>query len=157
MYPQDFIERFHSKIDKRGEDECWNWTASLAGKGYGQIKAPIGYGRVNLYAHRVAFMLTRGAVPDGLEVCHHCDNPKCCNPKHLFAGTRSANAQDMSMKMRSTWGTRSGTAKLSEDGVRKVRELLAAGMPQKRIGEIVGVSQIQVSRIKTGKRWNKLA
>lgn len=155
MYPTSFVDRFWKKVDRKSEDECWNWIASCAGKGYGQIKPPLGFGRRNFYAHRISFTLAFGGVPDGLEVCHRCDNPKCCNPKHLFAGTRAINAQDMSIKMRSTWGVRSGTAKLTEQQVREIRALIDQ-VPQTEIASRFGVSQIQISRIKTGKRWNKL-
>ena len=156
MYPESFTERFWKKIEKRNDDECWVWTASCAGKGYGQIKPPVGYGRRNLYAHRVSYLLCVGPIPDGLEVCHHCDNPKCCNPKHLFAGTRAANAKDMSNKMRSTWGVRSGTCKLTEFDVRKIREMLVQNVPQQKIAKSFNISQIQVSRIKCGKQWTNL-
>lgn len=156
MYPQSFVDRFWIKVDRKSDSECWNWNASLAGKGYGQVKPPKGFGRRNFYAHRVAFTLTYGGIPDGLEICHACDNPKCCNPKHLFAGTRAANATDMAMKMRSTWGERSGTAKLKSQDVIEIRGLLSEGLPQQAIAKQFGISQIQVSRIHTGKRWKKL-
>ena len=156
MYPQSFIDRFWKKVKKGNEDECWEWTASTAGKGYGQIKPPTGYGCVNLYAHRVAYLLLVGAIPDGLEVCHHCDNPRCCNTKHLFAGTRAANATDMAIKMRSTWGERSGTAKLTEEQIREIRRDLADGVAQTVIAEYYGISQIQVSRINRGLQWKNV-
>lgn len=155
MYPQSFVDRFWQKIAKGKDDECWNWTASCAGKGYGQIKPPKGFGRRNHYAHRVAFTLTHGGIPDGLEICHRCDNPKCCNPRHLFAGTRADNAADMAEKMRSTWGERSGTCKLTTEQVEELRDELSAGTPQRVIADYFGISQAQVSRIARGEQWNK--
>lgn len=156
MYPHNFVERFWQKVARGKDDECWNWTASCAGKGYGQIKPPKGFGRRNLYAHRVAFTLTHGGVPDGLEICHRCDNPKCCNPRHLFAGTRADNAADMAEKMRSTWGERSGTCKVTAEQVGEIHDLIADGITQYEIARRFGISQAQVSRIHRHEQWCKL-
>jgi hypothetical protein len=94
-------ERFWSKVDKSGE--CWLWTGALASSGYGAIRVR---SYVTEYAHRVALKLSGVEVPDGLFVCHHCDNPSCVNPAHLFVGTAKDNAQDMSRKGR---GRKGGT------------------------------------------------
>lgn len=79
----------------RHEDLCWNWRGSTA-KGYGQIKAE---GRV-MRAHRLAFELVKGEVPEGLFVLHSCDNPLCCNPKHLRVGTHQDNMDDKTARGR---------------------------------------------------------
>jgi hypothetical protein len=94
-------ERFWSKIDKKGENDCWLWTAGRDGVGYGQFK-PRSYVRVG--AHRFAYELTHGEIPSGLFVCHTCDNRLCCNPKHLFLGAAKDNQQDMARKGRGTKG-----------------------------------------------------
>lgn len=80
----------------RGPDECWPWTGAVTGKGYGKIS--LAYRHRN--AHRVAFELWHGPIPDGLLVCHRCDNRPCCNPAHLFVGTAKDNAEDMMAKGR---------------------------------------------------------
>lgn len=90
------IERFWSKVEIRGENECWIWQATTNQSGYGRI-------RVNgtlFQAHRIAYVIRNGSIDDALFCCHTCDNPPCCNPSHLFLGTASDNMQDMSRKGR---------------------------------------------------------
>jgi hypothetical protein len=82
----------------RTDSGCLEWTGATL-KGYGQI----GDGQRVLYAHRVAYELAKGSVPDGLLVCHHCDNPPCCEPTHLFVGTVQDNTDDMIAKGRAAW------------------------------------------------------
>lgn len=91
------LSRFWSKIDVKGANECWPWKNSLRGSlGYGQFRI----GDKICDAHRVALELKDGPLKKGRYVCHSCDSPKCCNPRHLFAGTQKNNMDDMTEKGR---------------------------------------------------------
>lgn len=91
-------ERFDEKVEIAKAGECWTWTASVDGKGYGQF-CHAG-GKSTMRAHRFAYERAFGPVPDGLLVCHTCDNRRCVNPAHLFVGSHSDNMKDMRRKGR---------------------------------------------------------
>jgi len=98
--------------------------------------------------------LTHGAIADGLRVCHRCDNPRCCNPNHLFLGTQKENVHDCIQK-----GRRNafGIQKLTEANVLAIRALWAEGrLTQKQIGHRFNVARNTVSAIVTGKAWQHL-
>lgn len=101
-------EKFWTKVDRREPNDCWPWIGSKTERGYGTMN--IGY-KANktqrkIGAHRLAWVLTNGPVPDGTYICHRCDNPPCCNPAHLFVGSQKDNMRDASAKNRIVAGGR---------------------------------------------------
>lgn len=115
--------RFWSKVDRRGADECWPWLAAVRRKdeGYGAFYVD---GR-HRPAPRVAWTLTHGPIAPGLVVCHRCDNPRCCNPAHLFLGTPQDNDADRVAKGRQARGSRNAASRLREWDVWFIRRMRA--------------------------------
>lgn len=125
---KDIGKRFWSKVAKRGPDECWLWTASFGSTGYGQFEID---GKPRK-AHRVAYMLIHGDIPSSVKVRHSCDNPPCCNPAHLIAGTQADNVKDMVERGRDYRGVPKigeshGMSKLNDELVIQIRALGAQG------------------------------
>lgn len=151
------IARFWRKVDMSGgPDACWPWVKSCVPSGYGQFM--IVPGRV-MRSHRIAWALDRGRSPGKRVVRHRCDNPPCCNPKHLLAGTQAQNARDAVARGRATGGStpRPGEEnpnhKLTQEQVDEIRRLRMDGITGRSVAEAFGISPAQVSRIHTQKRW----
>lgn len=137
------VQRFWNKVDKSGgDDACWLWTAATRSNGYGQMEL---LGRI-WKAHRIAYTLAYGEIPDGLVICHSCDCPKCCNPAHLWAGTHADNTRDMDAKGRRVtlriYGDANKLCKVSDAKVLEIRERYASGgVTQKALAKEYGVSR----------------
>jgi hypothetical protein len=148
----DEVDRFWSRVAIG--DGCWEWRASKDGRGYGQARL----GGANMRAHRVAYTLAKGAVPEGMFVCHRCDNPACARPSHLFLGTHDENMADMVAKGRGRGapGARNGNVRLNEDGVYEIRRRRKAGETQKAIARRLGVDPRTVRDVLSGRTWSHL-
>lgn len=131
---------------------CWLWTRSLANGGYGTVS--MGRGAFRPRAHRVAWELAHGPIPDNQCVLHKCDTPACINPDHLFLGTKRDNSVDMMRKGRHRCdpqrGEMVGGSKLTVEQVRAIR---ASSSTQSDLARELGVSQGAISHARTGRTW----
>src|SRR5690606_38721810 len=113
--PYDVEKAFWKRVDKKSDDECWEWKGYLMPNGYGQLKVK----QKNVYAHRYSYELHCGRIPNNLLVCHKCDNRKCVNPRHLFLGTPKDNIRDMDRKGRRV--VKPGTQKITRKDAENIR------------------------------------
>lgn len=138
------------------ESGCIEWTASLNNHGYGQWHIP--KSRQNLTAHRAAYIFANGPIPDGLHVCHSCDNRKCVNSKHLFLGTNADNMADKIKKGRQRAGGLSGEknnkAKLTVAQIEELRKYTGR-LNIKSLSAQYGIGKSQIHRIIRGEQWSK--
>ena len=151
MARKSIQERFWLKVDRSGD--CWIWMACRNGStpehSYGRF-------RINgqtFHAHRIAWELTKGTIPEGLRVLHRCDNPPCCNPRHLFLGSQADNMQDCATKNRTTRGSRNARAKLTSIDVLSIR---SDPRPQIQIAATYNVDTSLICKIKRRKNWTHL-
>jgi len=146
-------ERFHDKYHKDKSNGCWIWDKALDRQGYGTISIGIlsnGTKR-KVKAPRIMWELYHGENPGDMFVCHHCDNPSCVNPKHLFLGTHKDNQSDSVNKGRHrSIGGKNPKAKLKDSDIRVIR---SSPLKYKFLAEIFGVSISTIARIRTNKLW----
>ena len=135
-------------------DGCWEWVGPKCRDGYGKCWSTL-HGEEK--AHRLAYTLQYGPIPDGMCVCHTCDNPACVNPQHLWLGTSVENTADRHAKGRSTGGPGKGTAHhhvtLTEADIPVIRRRCANGETQRTVAEDYGVTQSVISRVVNRRAW----
>ena len=159
------VDAFWQRVQK--SDGCWEWMGTKRPFGYGYMTRsvlPRSDGRPrnkHFAAHRVSWELHHGPIPEGLQVCHHCDNPGCVRPDHLFLGTARDNVHDKIRKGRERYVRHYGEdcvrAKLTEADVREIRARRAAGERPVDIAKDYNVSDEQVSRISQRRSWAHVA
>lgn len=143
------LAKFSKANTKTG---CIEWAGCKHEFGYGILRV---HNR-NVYAHRLAWELAHGSIPDDMHVLHKCDNPPCINPTHLFLGTQVDNVVDMLKKGRhaAARGELSGRAKLTEEQVRAIK---CDSRIAKEIAPLYRVSTVQINAIKRGVYWGRVA
>jgi hypothetical protein len=147
--PEIIAARFWSYVCKSGA--CWEWQGNRHPFGYGLFMLRQGY---PASAHRFAWELHNGPIPAGMQVCHRCDNPSCCNPDHLFLGAPRDNSADMATKGRAARGERNSGAKLTAEAVRAARARHAAGgITQKDLAVEIGLSHSATNAIICRRTW----
>jgi hypothetical protein len=154
---ENFADRFWRKVERQGPDDCWLWTGGTNSRGRGLMHLRWEGGKnVRRHASLVAWELTHGPVPDGLQVCHNCpsgDQSLCCNPAHLFLGTQYDNIHDCIHKSRRN---AFGRQRLHPPHVREIKALLRAGRRQRDIAARFGVSRSAIAAIAIGASWSHL-
>ena len=158
------VERFMAKVKKT--NSCWIWIGSQAGRGYGHFWYE---GRLH-GSHRISYKLFCGSIPNKRYVLHHCDNPPCVNPSHLFVGTQRDNLVDASNKGRMATGDRNGSrvkienmlrgekhgmSKLTIDEVREIRDRHDSGETDKSLAQIFNIGKSQIGRIVRLESWKR--
>lgn len=150
-------DRFWEKVYKT--NDCWWWIASVDGCGYGcfgKSRARKNKTTALTKAHRFSYELHNGKIPNGMMVCHKCDNPGCVNPNHLFLGTQKDNTEDRRKKGRvvSAGGEKHGMAKLNRKQVEKIKKEYSTGnFSQAFLGKKYGVNQTMIGFIVRGCNW----
>lgn len=136
---------FFLKIDR--SKDCWEWTAAKNSGGYGLFGL---HPKGTFATHRIAYALHYGSINEGMLVCHHCDNPPCCNPDHLFLGTGYENAMDKCKK-----GRHRGNRKLTGDQILEIYNEDHKGN-RKQLAEKYGVDLTVIGQIMTGRTHSRL-
>jgi len=138
---------FNSRYDIK-ENGCWVWSGTIMWRGYGTVV----YKQRIIRAHRLSWEIHNGKIPEGMYVCHHCDNPPCVNPDHLFLGTPQDNVADMDKKGRRN--PRKGEElKISKLNKIKVIDIFTSDLGRSELASMYSVSLTSILNIKNGNTW----
>lgn len=146
---ESLADAFWSNVAPGESEACWEWGGCRDADGYGVFQ----FQKKQYRAHRVSYLLHFGEPPEGMCVCHDCDNPSCVNPAHFFAGTNADNTADRDRKGRTPKGEGSSRAKLTESDVLEIREMAASGRKTKEMADKFGVSYFMIGAIAKGDFW----
>ena len=149
LTPEDIWNR----IDRSGgEDACWPWLGAMDKDGYGKVR----WNREDKRVHRLVYEFTTGDSLGIFKALHTCDNPPCCNPKHIFKGTTQINNEDKRLKKRHTYGEAVNTATLTPQEVLRLRKAKADGENVSALCRILGISKSAGHYAASGKSWKYL-
>lgn len=150
---------FNHQIIKQ-KNGCWEWTG-MSSCGYGQLT--IYETNKRMRAHRYSYSIYKGKVPDELHVCHHCDNPKCCAPSHLFLGTDKDNMADCKKKGRTAKGDKvahrgesNKNSKFNNENIIDIRSMCSQGFKDRQIADKYKTSVQQINIIRHRKSWKHI-
>jgi len=148
-----YIDRFWSRVNVSGENDCWEWTRGTTSDGYGVFH----FGHSSIRSHRFSYQQHNGKITEHECVLHSCDNPRCVNPKHLWIGTRAENNADKEAKKRGVHpvqssGESNSNATLTTPEVIAAKVMARKGLPQARIAKLLGVSTATICLIVNGER-----
>lgn len=155
MTNQEIVNSVISRLTNESDSGCFEMKAGVCKNGYTKLTIK----RVNDWAHRMIYSLLNGDIPSGLDVCHSCDNRRCINPSHLFAGTRKENMEDAVAKGRQAKGFMLPITKLSDQDKSIIVDRAKSGEKYGEIAKSFGVSRHLIGQvaIKHGVRRNGLS
>ena len=147
---RDPVERFWKFADKKSDKECWEWTGRKNYKGYGDMKIQNNH----ILAHRYSYEINIDTIPKSTCVLHHCDNPACVNPSHLFLGSIQDNNMDRDEKGRKALGEKNGRSKLTLDQVKKIKHFIFIGKSDSELARQFRVWHTTIRAIRIGTTWS---
>lgn len=157
---EEKFEKLKKSFEKHviRQEGCWGWKGPIANGGYSVMscRPEIGSDR----GHKASWLIYKGEIPEHMHVCHHCDNPICTNPDHLWLGTHQQNNEDKMLKGRHKWkqpphkiGSENAASKLNEEQVKEIKNLISKGRSSYSIAKDYSVSKTTILRIKNLTHW----
>ncbi len=157
LHKKTLLDKFWEKVDMKTKNECWLWMGAISAN-YGQFKGMIGGKIKQTSAQRFSWELTNGVIPINMHVLHHCDNPICVNPQHLFLGTVLDNMRDKINKGRMIMpkGDNHYNSKLSYSKVKEIRQLAIKGEHHKKIASQFHVARTTITAVVNNRTWRMI-